>query len=449
MRNDLTSGKPGRLILMFTVPLLIGNLFQQFYSMADTIIVGRTIDMYALAAVGATGAIAFLILGFVQGVTSGFSVITAQRVGANDEQGIRRSVATSIILSLGVTVVFTILSVLTARPLLELMQTPSDIIDSAFNYIVVIYYGIFASVFFNLFSSIVRALGDSKTPLLFLIIACIINIALDFVCILVFNMGVAGAGWATVIAQAVSAALCLVYSLKRFPVLRLRREDWTFTWNFAWQHLRVGLPMAFQFSVTAIGVMIMQAALNSFGSTTVAAFTAASKIENIVAQPLNSLGVTVSVFAAQNYGAGKLARIREGVRKSTVFSLVWSVAGGLLVVFGGKTLTQLFIGEASAAAVLDQSQYYLNVMAIFLFALGQLFIYRNVLQGIGRGGVPLFAGFAELLMRAFAAFILTGAFGYLGVCLANPIAWLGAVVPLAVAYFLYMHKVKKSGDRVL
>ena len=205
--------------------------------------------------------------------------------------------------------------------------------------------------------------------------------------------------------------------------------------------------MAFQFSVTAIGVMIMQAALNSFGSETVAAFTAASKIENIVSQPYNSLGVTASVFAAQNYGAGKIARIREGVRKSTLYSLIWAAAGGLLVVFGGRMLIRLFVGEASAA-VFDQAQYYLNVMALFLFALGQLFIYRNVLQGVGRGAVPLAAGFAELVMRAFAAFVLTSALGYLGVCLANPIAWLGAVVPLAVAYFLYMHKMKKNGDRI-
>jgi len=448
MHNDLTAGKPGKLILMFTLPLLIGNLFQQFYSMADTIIVGRTIDVYALAAVGATGAIAFLILGFVQGVTSGFSVITAQRVGAQDEQGVRRSVATSILLSVGVTIIFTILSVLTARPLLELMKTPSDIIDDAYRYIIVIYYGIAASVFFNLFSSIVRSLGDSRTPLIFLIVACIINIALDFVCILVFRMGVAGAGWATIIAQAVSAVLCLLYSLKRFPVLRLHREDWTFSWRFAWQHLRIGLPMAFQFSVTAIGVMIMQAALNSFGSTTVAAFTAASKIENIVSQPFNSLGVTASVFAAQNYGAGKIARIREGVRKSTLFSLIWSIFGAVLVVFAGRPLIRLFVGDASAA-VFDQAQYYLNIMAVFLFALGQLFIYRNILQGVGKGGMPLAAGFAELAMRALAAFVLTGALGYLGVCLANPIAWIGAAVPLAVTYFIYMHKMKKNGDRIV
>ena len=449
MHNDLTAGKPGKLILMFTLPLLIGNLFQQFYSMADTIIVGRTIDVYALAAVGATGAIAFLILGFVQGVTSGFSVITAQRVGAQDEQDVRRSVATSIILSVGVTIMITVLGVLTARPLLERMHTPADIIDDAYNYIIVIYYGIVASVFFNLFSSIVRALGDSKTPLIFLVVACMINIVLDFVCILVFRMGVAGAGWATIIAQAISAILCLLYSLKRFPVLRLHREDWTLSWDFAEQHLRIGLPMAFQFSVTAIGVMIMQAALKGFGLTTVAAFTAASKIENIVSQPFNSLGVTASVFAAQNYGAGKIARIREGVRKSTLFSLIWSIFGAVLVVFAGRPLIQLFVGDASTA-VFDQAQYYLNVMAIFLFALGQLFIYRNILQGVGNVGMPLATGFAELVvMHAFAAFVLTGALGYLGICLANPIAWIGAAVPLALTYFIYMHKMKKNGDRVM
>lgn len=216
MTNDMTKGSPIKLILSFMVPLLIGNIFQQFYNMADTIIVGRTISVEALAAVGATGSISFLIVGFVQGVTSGFAVITAQRFGAGSENGVRRSVATSIILGIAVTIVMTAISVLAARPLLEIMKTPSDIIDDSYNYIIVIFEGIAAAVFFNLFSSILRSLGDSKTPLVFLIIASIINIILDFVFILTFKMGVAGAGWATVIAQFISGILCFVYSLKNF-----------------------------------------------------------------------------------------------------------------------------------------------------------------------------------------------------------------------------------------
>ena len=255
MTNDMTKGSPIKLILSFMVPLLIGNIFQQFYNMADTIIVGRTISVEALAAVGATGSISFLIVGFVQGVTSGFAVITAQRFGAGSENGVRRSVATSIILGIAVTIVMTAISVLAARPLLEIMKTPSDIIDDSYNYIIVIFEGIAAAVFFNLFSSILRSLGDSKTPLVFLIIASIINIILDFVFILTFKMGVAGAGWATVIAQFISGILCFVYSLKKFPILRLTKHDWKFSWKFAWQHLEVGLPMAFQIIATVCGIV--------------------------------------------------------------------------------------------------------------------------------------------------------------------------------------------------
>ena len=331
MTNDMTKGSPIKLILSFMVPLLIGNIFQQFYNMADTIIVGRTISVEALAAVGATGSISFLIVGFVQGVTSGFAVITAQRFGAGSENGVRRSVATSIILGIAVTIVMTAISVLVARPLLEIMKTPSDIIDDSYNYIIVIFEGIAAAVFFNLFSSILRSLGDSKTPLVFLIIASIINIILDFVFILTFKMGVAGAGWATVIAQFISGILCFVYSLKKFPILRLTKHDWKFSWKFAWQHLEVGLPMAFQFSITAIGTMVIQSALNSLGSTAVAAFTAGSKIDQFATQPLASLGVAVATYTAQNYGARELERIKKGVTGAAIIATVCGIVGGFVV----------------------------------------------------------------------------------------------------------------------
>lgn len=445
MTNDMTNGKPAKLILLFTIPLLIGNIFQQFYSMADTIIVGRTIGVHALAAVGATGAISFLILGFVTGITSGFSVITAQRFGANDMQGVRRSVATSITLSTAVTVVLTAIAMLLTMPMLQMMNTPADIIQDSYNYIIVIFAGIFASVFYNLISSIIRALGDSRTPLLFLILASVLNILLDLVFILCFGMGVAGAAYATVIAQVVSGILCVIYSLKRFPLLHLHREDWRFDWSFAWAHLKIGLPMAFQFSITAIGVMVMQAALNSFGSVTVAGYTAASKIEQIVTAPFGSIGVAMATYGAQNFGAGKMHRIRSGTNAATLITVGFTALAVIVSLLLGTPLVHVFVSDGTPE-VYSQAQVYLNIISGFYLVLGMLFIYRNVLQGIGKGLVPFLAGVIELIMRILIAFTLAAPLGYAGVCLANPAAWLGATIPLLIAYFVIMHKLAPRLD---
>ena len=251
MTKSLTTGKPAKLIFGFTLPIFIGNVFQQLYSMADTLIVGRTLGVDALAAVGCTGSLVFLIIGFAQGLTSGFSIITAQRFGAGDEKGVRQSFIVSALLSTAVTVVLTALAVPFARPVLEWMRTPPQIIEEAYKYIVVIYWGIVSAMLFNLLSNIIRALGDSRTPLIFLIMASLLNIGLDFLLILQFQMGVAGAAVATVIAQLASGALCLLYIVKRFPMLHLHREDWRISREMVWQHLRVGLPMGFQSSIIA------------------------------------------------------------------------------------------------------------------------------------------------------------------------------------------------------
>ena len=424
MTNDMTKGSPIKLILSFMVPLLIGNIFQQFYNMADTIIVGRTISVEALAAVGATGSISFLIVGFVQGVTSGFAVITAQRFGAGSENGVRRSVATSIILGIAVTIVMTAISVLAARPLLEIMKTPSDIIDDSYNYIIVIFEGIAAAVFFNLFSSILRSLGDSKTPLVFLIIASIINIILDFVFILTFKMGVAGAGWATVIAQFISGILCFEYSLKKFPILRLTKHDWKFSWKFAWQHLEVGLPMAFQFSITAIGTMVIQSALT---------------------QPLASLGVAVATYTAQNYGARELERIKKGVTGAAIIATVCGIVGGFVVITFAKPLVALFVGNGQNE-VMSLSKEYLVLNGVFYVILGLLFVYRNALQGIGSSMIAFFGGVWELVMRSLVAFVLVSYLKFAAVCIASPVAWFGATIWLMIAYFIIINRIIKKAN---
>lgn len=434
MTKDMTSGNAVNLILSFSIPLLIGNIFQQFYSMADTIIVGRALGVSALAAVGATGSLSFLIIGFVTGLTSGFSVTASQRFGAGDENGLRKSVVISIYLCVILTVFTTVVSVVFTRPILVFMQTPADILDDAYYYIVVIFAGIFASVFYNMISSILRALGDSKTPLYFLIISSVLNIGLDIWFILGFGMGVEGAAYATVIAQAVSGILCLLYMVKKYPILHLKKEDWGWDSEMAGAQMKIGLPMALQFSITAVGCMVLQGAINSFGSETVAAYTAASKVEQIATQPMATFGVTMATWCGQNLGAQKPDRIREGVWKCTIISVAFCIAGALLVVFGGQMFVRLFV-TGDQPNVMQQAQIYLNTVAIFFPVLGLLFIYRNALQGVGSSFIPMMAGVAELIMRCLVAFTLSKWMGFVGVCLAGPAAWIGATVPLCIAYF--------------
>lgn len=443
MTQDLTRGNPTKLILLFTIPILIGNIFQQLYSLADTIIVGRAIDVSALAAVGATGSLTFLVLGFVQGVACGFSVITAQRFGANDLDGVRRSVATSITLSIAITVIITILSIATARPLLTFMRTPEDIIDQAVLYIIIIYLGIAATIFYNLISSIIRALGDSISPLLFLIIASVINIVLDFVLILWIPLGVAGAALATIISQAIAGFLSLLYVKKKIPILHLEKSDFQFDWHFAWEHLRVGLPMAFQFSITAIGVMVVQTVLNSFGSVTVAAYTAACRIDQLVTQPFVAFGTTIATYAAQNYGANQIKRIQTGARSCIILSVSAAILGGIVSIFLGKYLVELFVGKDQPQVMAD-ARTYLTTVAIFYVVLALLFIYRNTLQGIGKAFIPVFAGVCEVIMRVLVSVFLAAPLGYRAVCLTDPIAWIGATIPLAIAYLYHMHKLMKQ-----
>lgn len=433
MTKDMTTGNPVKLILFFSIPLLIGNVFQQFYSMVDTIIVGRYVGVQALAAVGVTGSLSFLILGFTFGLTGGFSVIIAQRFGANDEDGLRKSVATSTILSIISTIIITLASMLSAKPVLSLMNTPDDIINDATIYIIIIYAGTCATVFYNMIAGILRSLGDSKTPLYFLILSSILNIILDLFFILNFNMGVRGAAYATVIAQGISGILCLIYALKKYPILRLKKEDWIWDKNFALKHLNVGIPMALQFSITATGVMVLQTALNAFGSTVIAAYTAASKVEQIVTQPGISFGTTMATYCGQNLGAGKYDRIKEGVKKGSIITIMVSIIAAVVLFVFGKSLSTLFISSDQIEA-LNYSKQYLNTVAIFLPILGMLFIYRNSLQGIGDAFIPMMAGVAELVARVIVAFTLPAFIGYIGICLASPFAWIGATIPMAIKY---------------
>lgn len=443
MTNNMTAGNPAKLILKFSVPLLIGNVFQQLYSMVDTLIVGRTLGYQALAAVGATGGLTFLVIGFVQGFTAGFAIPVAQRFGADDFEEMRHEVGTSVILSIIITVILTILSMLLTRPALELMNTPEDIIDGSYAYIIIIFAGAAATVFYNILSNILRSLGDSKTPLIFLIIASLLNIILDLLFIKGLGMNVEGAAWATVLSQLISGILCLVVIVKKFPILQLKRENFCFSLPRASRQMKLGMPMAFQFSITAIGVLILQSVLNGFGSEIIAGYTAASKVEQLSTQPMLSNGMAMATYSAQNFGAGKTDRVRAGARAGSAIAAGYAVLGALLILVFGRHISALFM-ENPTAKILDSSQTFLNTVAAFYIPLTMIFVFRNLLQGIGKGFVPLMAGVSELVIRALGALVLTRFIGYLGVCLSGPLAWIGAAVPLILAYWWHARRLLRK-----
>ena len=437
MEKDMTTGSPAWAIFHFVLPVFLGTVFPQFYSMADTIIVGKFGGNKALAAVGSTGTIMFLIITSLIGMTVGFTVLTSQRFGAGDMDGMRKTVGCAAILSVIVSVVATAVSMLGMRSLLTIMNTPADIFDDAYAYIMIICGGIFAQVLYNYLASVLRALGNSRTPLYFLILAALLNIVLDLVFIIQFHAGAAGAAYATVISQGVSGVLCLLYIWKKVPVLHLKRSDWRLDWHIAKLQLGLGLPMALQYSITAIGTIMVQSALNSLGSTLVAAFTAASKIEQVVTQAYVALGTAMATFCAQNMGAGKISRIRRGFRDATLMGIVYSLFAALLVVTVGKYMTYLFISE-EIETILPSVDIYLKCVAAFFIPLTVVNLYRNGLQGMGFGFLPMMAGVAELVGRGVTAVIAAGYGSYFGICMASPMAWVLAGGLLILMYFYIM-----------
>ncbi|QUO32371.1 MATE family efflux transporter [Faecalicatena sp. Marseille-Q4148] len=446
MEKDMTAGSPAKMILNFTIPLFLGNVFQQFYSMADTVIVGKFVGTKALAAVGSTGTIMFLIVTSLIGMTAGFTVLTAQRFGAGDLAGMRKSVAMSGILSAIISILITIISMAGMKSLLTVMNTPQDIFHDAYVYIMIICGGIVAQILYNLLSSILRALGNSKVPLYFLIFAALMNIVLDLVFIIGFHLGAAGAAYATVISQGLSGVLCLIYIIKKVPILKMTKDDWRIDWIVVKFQLTIGLPMAFQYSITAIGTLMVQSALNILGSTMVAAFTAACKIEQVVTQAFIAMGTTLSVYSAQNMGAGKVKRIRQGFRAATWMSFVYAILSGLLIMTVGKYMTVFFV-SGNIGEIMDAVDIYLKCVGIFFIPLAVVNLYRNGIQGMGFGLLPMMAGIAELIGRGVTAVIASRHASYLGICLASPAAWILAGALLIVMYFYIMkHKMPISEE---
>lgn len=443
MEKDMTTGKPLALIISFVLPLFIGNMLQQVYSMVDTVIVGRFVGVKALAAVGSTGTIIFLILGFFLGLTSGFTVLTAQRFGAGDLEGMKKTVSTAIFLTAVITIGITFISLLGMKSLLHLMNTPADIFDDTYRYIMIMMAGLFTQVAYNLAASILRALGNSKVPLYFLMVAAGLNIVLDLVFVLLFHMGVAGVAYATVISQGISALLCFFYIGKKVSVLHLQREHWKMEGRLIGQQLSVGLPMAFQFSITAIGAMMVQSSLNRLGSTAVAAYAAAGKGEQLITQFYPAVGVAMAAYAAQNMGAFHLDRIKEGARITMLLSFGYSIFAGVFVIFLGPVILQLFVDPKEVEVIAYGSEYFKAVAPAFTF-LGWIFIYRNILQGMGFTFMPMMAGVAELLSRAAVAVIASGYGSFTGICMANAAAWISAGFLLLFAYLYRMKRLEKK-----
>lgn len=443
MEKDMTVGKPASVIINFTIPILVGNIFQQFYNMADAIIVGRCVGNRALAAVGSTGTFMFLIYGLVTGMTVGFTVSTAQRFGAGDMDGMRKSVASAIKLAAIVTALMTAVTMIFMRPMLRLMNTPSDIFDDAYSYIMIICAGIAAQVFYNMLSAILRALGNSKTPLYFLILSALLNIGLDLVFIKVFGMGAAGAAYATVISQLIAGIASFIYIITKVPLLHLKKEDWAYDRVLVGNQLKVGFPMALQYSITAIGTTMVQAALNKLGSTAVASYTAAGKIEQIAGQAYVAIGTTMATYCAQNRGAGRIDRIKEGFKSATCMGFIYSIIAGALIFFFGKYMTYLFVSE-DISEVIGYVDTYLRCISLFFIPLTIVNVHRNGIQGMGFGVLPMMAGVAELIGRGVASVVAAHYRSYIGICMGGPAAWVLAAALLIWMYHMVIRKLEKQ-----
>lgn len=444
--KDMTTGSPMKLILSFVVPLLMGMLFQQVYSLVDTIIVGQYLGVSALAAVGATGSINFLIVGFCQGICNGFALPVAQRFGARDYNGLRKYVGNSAVLSILFGGTITFITVIACRPILELMQTPSDIIDLSYNYIVVIFAGIPAIMLYNILSAYLRSLGDSVTPVFFLVLSAGLNIGLDFLFIVSFHWGVFGAALATVLSQAVSGILCLFLIIKKFDILHLKKDDWKLDWNYSRYLLAMGLPMGLQYSITAIGSVVLQASVNTLGSTAVASMTAGSRISMFVMCPFDALGSTMATFGGQNVGAGKLDRLGKGLRSAVTLGTVYSALILVVLILFGQNLLLLFV-NATEVTVIAQAKQFLIINAAFYIMLALVNIVRFLIQGMGFSGFAVFAGLFEMIARTLVGLIFVPIFGFTAACFASPLAWIFADAFLIPAFFHCQKKLQQSLNR--
>ena len=443
MTRDLTEGRPLKLIVSFALPMLFGVLFQQLYSFVDTAIVGRFLGAERLAAVGATGSVNFLVIGLCLGLCSGFSIPIAQAFGAKDETEVRRCVWHAVVLSGVLSVVFAVLSATLCKPLLRLMNTPEEILDHSASYIGIIFATIPCCVLYNMAGGILRSLGDSRTPVIFLVLASLVNILLDLFLIIVCKMDVAGAAVATAVSQLLAGIGCVVVMIRRFPVLHMNREDRRPDAALAKKMLGTGLPMGLQFSITAIGSVMVQWSVNGLGVNAVAAVSGGGKLSMFFACIFDALASTMATYAGQNMGARKLDRIHQGLRCTSVLGIVYCVCAFGVVALFARPMLGLFIDADAAPEVTSMGVRYLLINASFYIPLLFVNIVRLSIQGMGFTRVAMLAGLFEMVARTAVALFVVPAAGFTGACFANPAAWVAADVFLFPCYFQIMRSLRQ------
>lgn len=436
--KEMTSGASFPLILNFTLPLLLGNLLQQTYSLMDAAIVGKYLGINALASVGASTSVVFLILGFCTGCCSGFSIPVAQKFGARDYVTMRRFISVSLKISGVMSVALAIITSLLCAFILRTMQTPENIFDGAYIYLLITFIGIPCTFYYNLLSGIIRALGDSKTPFWFLLLSAVLNIILDLFCIIVLGWGVAGAAIATVFSQGVSSVLCYIYMNRKYEILKTTPSERRFRSDIARQLLGIGVPMGLQFSITAIGSIMLQSSNNALGTACVAAFTAAMRIKMFFMCALDSLGIAMATYSGQNYGAGKPVRIWQGIKSSYVMMVVYVAAINIVIWCFAEKFALLFI-DPSETEVIKDTALFLHINLSFFPLLGSLIILRYTIQGAGYTKLAMFSGVSEMVARIMVSLVVVPLFGYLGVCYGDPTAWLFANLFLTPA-FIYVYR---------
>lgn len=435
--RDMTSGSPLGLIVSFFFPLLFGLLFQQLYNMVDTIVVGKFLGVDALAGVGSTGSLTFLVLGFSVGVCNGFVIPVAHKFGEHDYRGLKQYAVNAIMLSVIFSVLLTLIVCLFCRDFLLWMNTPADIIDYAFDYLFIVFLGIPVIFIYNVLFGIIRSLGDSRTPVMYLVFCSLLNVALDLLFVVTFKMGVGGAAWATVISQGASSVLCMNY-IRHCDLLILQKEDWRFKKECVKHLLSMGLPTGFQYSITALGSIILQTSINSLGSAFVASMAAGNKVNQLFVCPFDALGSTMATFGGQNIGAKKLDRISAGLKTCSVIGIIYAVFAFVLLYFFGGYFTLLFV-NSSETMVLQNAHHFLKITAAFYIPLAFVNIIRFLIQGLGFSKQAVFAGVCEMIARMVVGFVFVPVFGYTAACFAGPVAWIAADLFLLPAY-LYAKK---------
>lgn len=444
--QDMTKGPTTKRMVKFAVPLLFGNLLQQLYSMVDTIVVGRYVGYQALASVGATVAVVQLLIGVALGISNGVSVITSQYFGAKKEVMVRKSVAMGILVCGASSAAIGLAGVLLARPAYVWMKTPDDIIEGAIVYTAIMFAGAPATLLYNYVSSVLRAFGDSKTPVIGLFAASAVNVLLDLIFVIIFGWGVAGVAAATLIAQLSAGVLCGIYAIRKLPIVQFQKGDFTWHPEMVKEQLKVGIPLAFQQSVLAMGTVFMQVVLNGLGSLTIAAYTVVARIDVFLYSCLSAFGTAATTYAAQNYGARRIDRIRTGVRGACMVTVSFCICFTAAVNILATVLMNAFVGGGEPE-VIAMGVKYIRLASVFYPLLGVIFVMHSAEQGIGKAVAAMMASFVELAARPTAAFFLTRYFGFTGFCFANPAAWSSAFIMVVVSYMLIMKRMHKQFEK--